>query len=57
MDDLKKTVIKLLEDDHIKRGTRRYEAYEAAKALIEPLDLEPIQWHDACIIVAEYLGI
>jgi hypothetical protein len=57
MDDLKETVIKLLQDNNIKRGSKSYGDYERCKFYLELLDLDSIQWHDACVIVSDYLGI
>jgi hypothetical protein len=59
MDDLKETVIKLLESNKFKRNSKSWTDYEYAKICLDknlpPID--SIQWHDACVIVAEYLGV
>jgi hypothetical protein len=57
MDDLKETVIKFMEYNGIRRNSHSYDVYEITKIWLGTLDLDPIQWHDACQIVAEYLGI
>ncbi len=57
MDDLKQTIIKLLEDNHIRKGSHSWREYENAKFHLEELDLDSIQWHDACVIAAEYVGV
>jgi hypothetical protein len=57
MDDLKQTVTKLLEDHHIERDSHKWRDYATGKWLLEELDLDSIEYHDACQIIAEYLGI
>jgi viroplasmin and RNaseH domain-containing protein len=57
MDGLKSTVIKLLEDNHICKGSRKWRDYENAKFYLEELDLDSIEYHDACQIIAEYIGV
>jgi hypothetical protein len=57
MDDLKQTVTKLLEDHHIKPNSHKWRDYENAKFFLEELDLDSIEYHDACQIIAEYLGV
>jgi hypothetical protein len=57
MDDLKPAVLKILQDNHVKPGTKSYGDYERCNFYLEVLDIDSIQWHDACVIVAEYLGI
>jgi hypothetical protein len=57
MDDLKQTIIKLLEDNHIRKGSHSWRDYENAKFHLEELDLDSIQWHDACVIAAEWVGV
>jgi hypothetical protein len=57
MDDLKQTVTKLLEDHQIKRDSHKWRDYENAKFHLEELDLDSIEYHDACVIIRGYLGI
>jgi hypothetical protein len=57
MDDLKQTVTKLLEANQIKRNSHSWRDYENAKFHLEELDLDSIEYHDACQIIAEYLGV
>jgi len=57
MYDLKPTVIKLLEDNHICKGSRKWRDYENAKFHLEEWGLDSIQWHDACVVIADYLGV
>jgi hypothetical protein len=57
MDDLKKTVIALLEQHGIRRGSKSWRDYETGKFHLEELDLDSIQYHDACVIVANYVGV
>jgi hypothetical protein len=57
MDDLKQTVTKLLEDHQIKRDSHSWRDYENAKFHLEELDLDSIEYHDACVIIREYVGV
>ena len=57
MDDLKDTVTKLLEANQISRNSHSWRDYENAKFHLEELDLDSIEYHDACVIIREYLGI
>jgi hypothetical protein len=57
MDDLKQTVTKLLEANHISRNSHSWRDYETGKWLLEELDLDSIEYHDACQVIAEYLGV
>ncbi|MFA7254038.1 MAG: hypothetical protein WC107_05805 [Patescibacteria group bacterium] len=57
MDDLLLTVTALLEKYQIRRGSHSWRDYENGKFHLEELDLDSIQYHDACVIVADYLGI
>jgi hypothetical protein len=57
MDDLKQTVTKLLEANQINHNSHSWRDYETGKWLLEELDLDSIEYHDACVIIREYLGI
>ena len=57
MDDLAQTVTKLLEANQIKRNSHKWRDYETGKWLLEELDLDSIEYYDACQIIAEYLGV
>jgi hypothetical protein len=57
MDDLKQTIIELLKPHGIRRKSHSWRDYESAKFWLEELDLDSIQMHDACVIVAEYVGV
>ncbi|MDD4906318.1 MAG: hypothetical protein PHD39_09205, partial [Methylobacter tundripaludum] len=51
------TVTKLLEDHHIERDSHKWRDYENAKFYLEELDLDSIEYHDACVIIREYVGV
>jgi hypothetical protein len=57
MDDLKLTVIALLEKHNIRQNSHSWRDYENAKYHLEELDLDSIQYYDACQIVAEWIGV
>jgi hypothetical protein len=57
MDDLKQTIIDLLKSHGIRRNSHSWRDYESAKFFLEELDLDSIQYRDACVIVAEYVGV
>jgi hypothetical protein len=57
MDDLKQTVTKLLEDHQIERNSHKWRDYENAKFYLEELDLDSIEYHDACVIIKDYVGV
>jgi hypothetical protein len=57
MDDLLPTVTALLEKYQIMRGSHSWRDYENGKFHLEELDLDSIQWHDACVIVADWVGV
>ena len=57
MDDLAQTVTKLLEANQIQRDSHKWRDYETGKWLLEELDLDSIEYHDACQIIRGYLGI
>lgn len=50
-------VIKLLEDNHIARGHGTWPKYDYCKKLLEKLELDSTEWHDACVVIADYLGV
>jgi hypothetical protein len=57
MDDLKPAVIALLEKHLIQQNSHKWRDYENAKYHLEELDLDSIQYHDACQIAAEWIGV
>jgi hypothetical protein len=57
MDDLKPAVIALLEKHLIAQNSHKWRDYENAKYHLEELDLDSIQYHDACQIAAEWIGV
>lgn len=57
MDDLLVTVTTLLEKHGIQRDSHKWRDYETGKFHLEELDLDSIEYYDACKIVAGYVGV
>jgi len=57
MDDLFPTVTALLEKFQIRRGSHSWRDYENGKFHLEELDLDSIQYHDACKMIADYVDV
>lgn len=57
MDDLLATVTALLEQHGIQRDSHSWRDYETGKFHLEELDLDSIEYYDACKIIADYLGV
>ena len=54
---LETRVINLLHDNHILHNSHSWVIYNGCKWMLDDLELTPDEWHDACKVIADYLGV